>query len=85
MSLTRKALETGKRVLIIDDFIKAGGTAKGIMSLMEEFDAEVVGLGVLMEGAVDDTPRLIDKYHALLQLAEVDPLTEKSVVKANKL
>jgi purine operon repressor len=85
MSLTRKALKTGKKVLIIDDFIKAGGTAKGIMSLMKEFDAEVVGLGMLMEDAVCDTSRLVDKYLALLQLVEVDPSTEKTIVQANKL
>lgn len=85
MSLTRKALETGKRVIIIDDFIKAGGTAKGIMSLMQEFDAEVVGLGILMEDAVWDTSRLVDKYLPLLHLVEVDPLSEKTIVKANKL
>lgn len=85
MSLTRKALETGKRVMIIDDFIKAGGTAKGIMSLMQEFDAEVVGLGILMEDAVWDTSRLVDEYLPLLHLVEVDPLSEKTIVKANKL
>lgn len=85
MSLTRKALETGKKVLIIDDFIKAGGTARGIMSLMEEFDAEVVGLGILMEDALWSTSRLVSKYLALLQLVEVDPSSEKTTVKANKL
>lgn len=84
MSLTRRALETGKKVLIIDDFIKAGGTAKGIMSLMQEFDAEVVGLGILME-TVWDTSKLVNEYLALLQLVEVDPSTEKTIVKANKL
>lgn len=85
MSLTRKALEIGKKVLIIDDFIKAGGTAKGIMSLMEEFEAEVVGLGILMEDALWHTSRLVDNYLALLQLAEVDSSSGKTVVKANKV
>ena len=85
MSLTRRALGTGKKVLIIDDFIKAGGTAKGLMSLMQEFEAEVVGLGILMEDAVWNTSRLVTEYLALLQLVEVDPSTQKTIVKANKL
>lgn len=82
MSLARRALGTGKKVLIIDDFIKAGGTVKGIMSLMAEFEAEVVGLGILMEEAISDTPRLVDNYCALLRLVEINPATGKTTVKA---
>lgn len=85
MSLTRNALEIGKKVLIIDDFIKAGGTAKGIVSLMKEFDAEVVGLGILMEDAEWNNSRIVNDYLALLQFVENEPLTEKSIVKAKKL
>ncbi len=85
MTLARRALGTGKRVLIIDDFIKAGGTAKGIMNLMHEFSAEVVGLGILMEDAIWNTSRLVDEYLSLLQFVEADPSTGKTIVKANKL
>lgn len=84
MTLARRALGSGKKVLIIDDFIKAGGTAKGIMSLMQEFNAEVVGLGILMEDAVWNTSRLVDEYLSLLQFVEADPLTGKTIVRANK-
>jgi len=83
MSLTRKALARGKKVLIVDDFIKAGGTAKGIISLMQEFEAEVVGLGILMEDALWNTSRLVNDYLALLQFDEPDPQTEKTIIKAN--
>lgn len=85
MTLARRALGTGKRVLIIDDFIKAGGTAKGITSLMQEFEAEVVGLGILMEDAVWNTARLVDEYLALLQFVDADSLTGKTLVKAKTL
>jgi purine operon repressor len=85
MTLARRALATGKRVLIIDDFIKGGGTAKGIISLMQEFNAQVVGLGILMEDTIWNTSRLVDEYLALLQFVEADPSTEKTIVKANTL
>ncbi|HHV63753.1 MAG TPA: pur operon repressor [Peptococcaceae bacterium] len=85
MTLARRALASGKKVLIIDDFIKAGGTAKGIISLMKEFEAEVVGLGILMEDALWHTGRLVEDYLALLQLAEIDPESGKTIVKANKI
>ncbi len=73
MSLGRRTLEPGKRVLMIDDFMKAGGTAFGMMNLMKEFDADVVGLGVLMETSHENEPKLVDHYLSLLQLSELDP------------
>ncbi|MCM1565073.1 MAG: pur operon repressor [Dehalobacter sp. 4CP] len=82
MSLTRKALGTGKKVLIIDDFIKAGGTAKGLIDLMQEFDAKVVGLGILMEDTLWNNSRLVEDYLALLQL-EIDSSKGRTFVKAN--
>ena len=32
----------------MDDFLKAGGTAKGMIDLMGEFDVEVVGTAFVM-------------------------------------
>ncbi len=45
MSLSRRALPSGSRVLLIDDFMKAGGTLKGLTNLMGEFECTVVGKG----------------------------------------
>ena len=85
MTLGRKTLGIGKKVLIIDDFIKAGGTAKGIISMMQEFEAEVVGLGILIEDTGWSTPRLVEDYLALLQFEEKDSTTGKSAVKPKKM
>lgn len=85
MSLARKALGSGKKVLIIDDFIKAGGTVKGMIMLMQEFNAEVVGLGILMEDAFWNSSRLVDEYLALLQFTEMDSFSGRTVIKAKKL
>ena len=51
MSLSRRAVQEGQRALIIDDFIKAGGTAKGMIDLMHEVNVTVVGLGFVMSTA----------------------------------
>ncbi|ACL18158.1 pur operon repressor [Desulfitobacterium hafniense] len=74
MTLGRRALEPGRKVLIIDDFMKAGGTALGMINLLKEFDADVVGLGVLMETPREEEPKLVDHYLSLLQLRELDPV-----------
>lgn len=51
MSLSRRAVKEGQKALIVDDFLKAGGTAKGMMDLMAEFNVEVVGSAFVMEKA----------------------------------
>lgn len=71
MSLARRSLQEGARVLIVDDFMKAGGTARGMMDLLSEFKAEVVGIGVLVE-AEDVEKRLVDDYVSIARLADVN-------------
>ena len=51
MSLSRRAVAQGQRCLIVDDFLKGGGTAKGMVDLMHEFGAEVVGMAFVMSTA----------------------------------
>ncbi|WNS42201.1 pur operon repressor [Paenibacillus sp. MMS20-IR301] len=73
MSLSRRALREKSRVLIVDDFMKAGGTVRGMVDLLGEFNAEVAGVGVLVEsGAVEKEERLLHDYVSLVKLTEVD-------------
>jgi len=51
MSLARRTVRDRRRVLIIDDFMRAGGTVRGMMDLMHEFSIEVVGAGVMIRKA----------------------------------
>ncbi len=76
MSLARRALPTGARVVIIDDFMKAGGTLRGLQELLTEFKAEIVGTGVLMVTA-DPPEKLVQDYLALLVLEEVDEVGQE--------
>lgn len=48
MSLSRRAVKEGQRALIVDDFLKGGGTAKGMVDLMHEFSVTVVGMAFVM-------------------------------------
>jgi len=73
MSLSRRALKEKSRVLIVDDFMKAGGTVQGMIDLLGEFNAGVAGVGVLVEsGAVEWDKRLLHDYVSLVKLGEVD-------------
>ncbi|MBI0581127.1 pur operon repressor [Neobacillus cucumis] len=77
MVLSKRSLTEGSRVLIVDDFMKAGGTVIGMISLLEEFNATVAGIAVLVE-AEKIEERLVDNYLSLVQLSDVD-LKEKKI------
>jgi purine operon repressor len=77
MVLAKRSLAQGANVLIVDDFMKAGGTVRGMINLLEEFDANVAGIAVLVE-AEQIEERLVDEYLSLVQLADVD-LKEKEI------
>ncbi len=75
MSLPRRALAPGSKVLVIDDFMKAGGTAQGMIELAKEVGAEVVGTGVLI-ATHEPEKKMVDEYLALLMLHDVDQHTK---------
>lgn len=79
MSLARRNLPERSSVLIVDDFMKAGGTLRGMKDLLAEFQADVAGVGVFVESQVEE--RLVDDYVSLATLTEVDPAGKHITVK----
>jgi len=75
MTLPLRAIPPRARVLFIDDFLRGGGTARGVYNLMREFQADVVGVGVLIETPAP-RERLIDRYVSLIQFQGVTPAGE---------
>ncbi|MCA1322065.1 pur operon repressor [Bacillus tianshenii] len=71
MVLAKRSLETGSNVLIIDDFMKAGGTVSGMVNLLAEFQANVAGIGILVESEHIEE-RLIEDYVSLVKLEKVN-------------
>ncbi|MEW9111012.1 pur operon repressor [Cytobacillus gottheilii] len=76
MVLSKRSLEEGSRVLIVDDFMKAGGTVNGMISMLDEFNAALVGIAVLVE-AEKAEERLVDDYLSLVRLSDVDVKEKK--------
>lgn len=71
MELSKRSLKRGSRVLVVDDFMKGGGTVDGMKSLIEEFEAKLVGVTVLAESTFPGK-RMVDDYSSLLCVDEVD-------------
>ncbi|WP_248929105.1 pur operon repressor [Paenibacillus hamazuiensis] len=79
MSLARRALKEESKVLIIDDFMRVGGTIHGMMDLLGEFKATVKGVGVFVEsGEVEE--HLVEEYVSLARLSGVDSKTRQITV-----
>lgn len=71
MVLSRRSMSRGQKVLLTDDFMRAGGTMAGMMNLLEEFECDLAGIAVLIEAA-HQTEVLIDDYLSLVKLCNVD-------------
>ncbi|PSR21583.1 MAG: pur operon repressor [Sulfobacillus acidophilus] len=71
MSLARRALVRGGRVLFVDDFMQAGGTARAAQDLLGDFGAQVVGVGVLV-ATREPRHKLVEDYSAILEWNRAD-------------
>ncbi|NPV53711.1 MAG: pur operon repressor [Firmicutes bacterium] len=83
MSLARRAIPEGARVLIIDDFMKGGGSAKGLSDLVREFGAETVGIGVLIATA-EPREKLVSDFVSLMVLEGVDEEAKRAIVRPSQ-
>lgn len=73
MSLARRAPVRGGRLLFVDDFMQAGGTARAAQDLLGEFGAHVVGTGVLV-ATHEPRQKLVEDFAALLDWDREDKM-----------
>jgi len=71
MVLPLRSLKRNSRLLFIDDFMKGGGTAKGILELSREFECQVAGIGIMIQTA-EPLKKLVGNWFSLLTLHNVD-------------
>ncbi|MGI5877445.1 MAG: pur operon repressor [Christensenellales bacterium] len=83
MSLPKRAVVEGQRALIIDDFMKRGGTLRGVVDLMREFSVTVVGMGVVMTTAEPER-KLVDNCRSLMVLHSVDESVRRVDVRPSR-
>lgn len=70
MFLSKRSLKPNSRVLIVDDFLKGGGTITGMTSLLAEFDSTLVGVAVFADNTKAERDKLT--YKSLLSVSEID-------------
>ena len=71
MAMPKRALKPNSRVLLVDDVMKGGGTAKGMVALAHEVGAKIVGKAFFIATA-EPKKKLVDDYAACFILHGVD-------------
>lgn len=71
MTLSKRSLSYGSKVLLVDDFLRGGGVMTGMKTIMHEFGAEVVGMAVLTQCFESDYDNDSD-YTYLTKLSNID-------------
>ncbi len=71
MSIAKRAVIPGSKAIIIDDFMRGGGSTKGIADILSEFEVSVVGTGVAIASTLPEKKK-IDDYTAIAFLGKVD-------------
>lgn len=79
MVLPRRSLREGANVCIVDDFMEAGGTINGMISMLNEFNANLKAIGVLAEADDAEDERIIKDYLSIIKITSVD--IESKIIK----
>ena len=79
VQVSREYLHPEDRVLIIDDFLASGAALDGLIDIVHQAGAEVVGAGIAIEKAFQPGGALIRekgvRVESLARIASMDPLT----------
>lgn len=68
MYLGTRVISQSSKVLIVDDFMRGGSTAAGMLLMAREFDAPVVGVGVFIASS-EPAKKSVTDYRSLLDLS----------------
>ncbi|XVG94858.1 pur operon repressor [Eubacteriales bacterium KG127] len=82
MSIAKRAVTEGASAIVIDDFMRGGGSIKGIWEILDEFNIETVATGVAIVSATPKKKK-INNYTSLVTLEEVDDFEKIIMAKPN--
>lgn len=71
LQIQRSAVETGDRVLLVDDWAELGSQALATRLLLEECDAEWIGATLLVDQLADDVRRQLEPVAAVVRYEQL--------------
>ena len=80
IAISKKHINADDKALVIDDFLANGQAALGLADLIHQANAEVVGIGIVIEKSFQPGRQLLlDKGYRVESLARVESLTNGTV------
>jgi len=67
MSVSKRAIKAGQRAIIIDDFMRQGGSVSGIENMLSEFEASSCGVGVVI-ATKDPVDKKVGEYFPIMYM-----------------
>lgn len=81
IAISNKHISSTDKVLVIDDFLANGQAALGLADLIHQAQAEVVGIGIVIEKSFQPgRDLLLEKGYRVESLARVESLTDGKVI-----
>ena len=82
MSIAKRAVKPDSKAIVIDDFMRGGGSIKGIREILSEFEIETVATGIAIISAEPEKKK-VDSFVHLVTLEEVDDFEKTISVSPN--
>lgn len=82
MSIAKRAVKPGSKAIVIDDFMRGGGSIKGIREILNEFEVETVATGIAIISSKPQNKK-VDSFVHLVTLEEVDDFEKTISVSPN--
>ena len=80
IAVAREYLPAGEKVLIVDDFLANGNAVRGLMHIIKEAEAELVGCAIAIEKGFQEAGDQLRKEGVRIDsLAIIDAMTDESV------
>jgi xanthine phosphoribosyltransferase len=80
ISVSNKFIQENDRVLIIDDFLANGQAALGLIDIVNQAKAHIVGIGIVIEKSFQEGRQLLEnKGYRVESLARIQALRDKKV------
>ena len=84
MSISKRAVNNGASAIIIDDFMRGGGSLKGLTEILSEFNITVNGAGVAMASREPEKKK-ISNYFPIVYLDNIDEKNKTIKVSPNSI
>ncbi len=78
--VSKRYLSEGENILVVDDFLAKGGAALGMIDLIEQAGANLVGVGIVIEKSYQDGSAVLKERGVRLEsLARIASLKDKMI------